>query len=136
MLRPRHVPSPPSAHQPWKGPAMFRIFDNGPGCNRREFLRIGALGLGGLTLARLLSARAAAASGDGPLRDRSVIFLFQHGGPSQMETFDPKMTAPDGVRSVTGEIATSLPGITFAPTFAQLAKLADKMAVVRSYVPG
>jgi hypothetical protein len=65
-----------------------------------------------------------------------VIFLFQHGGPSQFETFDPKMTAPEGIRSVTGEIATTLPGITFGSTFSQLAKRAHKLAVVRSYVPG
>src|SRR5262249_13803577 len=55
---------------------------------------------------------------------------------SQFETFDPKMTAPDGVRCVTGEIATALPGVTFASSFPQLARRADKLAVVRSYVPG
>jgi hypothetical protein len=65
-----------------------------------------------------------------------VIFLFQHGGPSQFETFDPKMTAPVEIRSTTGQISTSLPGITFGATFPQLAKRAHKLAVVRSYVPG
>ncbi len=111
---------------------MFSLCDENSGCNRREFLRIG--GLGGLSLAQLLQARAAEAKS--PLTDKSVIFLFQHGGPSQFETFDPKMSAPDGIRSVTGEIPTSLPGITFGPTFSRLAKLADRLAVVRSYVPG
>src|SRR5215472_2321153 len=71
-----------------------------------------------------------------PVTDRSVIFVFQHGGPSQFETFDPKMTAPEGIRSTTGEINTTLPDITFGSTFTQLAKLAYKLAVVRSYVPG
>jgi hypothetical protein len=115
---------------------MFRISDaRTAGCNRRDFLQIGALGLGGLALAPLLAARAAA-PGQSSQTERSVIFLFQHGGPSQFETFDPKMTAVEGIRSVTGEIATSLPGVTFGSTMTRLAKLAHKLAVVRSYVPG
>lgn len=105
------------------------------GCSRRDFLRVGALGLGGLSLAQLLATRAAA-QGQSSRADRSVIFLFQHGGPSQFETFDPKMTAAEGIRSTTGAIDTSLPGVSFGSTFKQLAKLAHKMAVVRSYVPG
>src|SRR5262245_41418280 len=105
------------------------------GCNRRDFLRIGALGLGGLSLSHLLGTRAAAGA-KAPLTGRSVIFLFQHGGPSQFETFDPKMTAPEGIRSTTGAIDTTLPGITFGSTFARMARMAHKLAVVRSYVPG
>src|SRR6478672_8832170 len=115
---------------------MLSIFDHRPGYSRREFLRIGALGLGGLSLAHLLGARALA-SGSKPITTgKSVIFLYQFGGPSQFETFDPKMNAPDGVRSVTGEIATSLPGVTFGSSFPQLARRANQLAVVRSYVPG
>jgi hypothetical protein len=68
--------------------------------------------------------------------DKSVIFLFLHGGPSQTETFDPKMTAPSGIRSATGETATTIPGVTFGATFTRLASLAHKVAVVRSFVPG
>jgi hypothetical protein len=115
---------------------MLTIHDGGKGCSRRDFLRIGTLGLGGLTLPGLLAARARAADGKSLLTHKSVIFLFQHGGPSQYETFDPKMTAPAGIRSATGEIATRLPGITFGATFPKLAALAHKIAVVRSYVPG
>jgi hypothetical protein len=70
------------------------------------------------------------------VKDRSVIFLFLHGGPSQIETFDPKMAAPEGIRSVTGEVATRIPGVTFGSTFRRLAGLADKIAVVRSYQAG
>src|SRR5262245_40944295 len=114
---------------------MLSLFDNRPGCSRREFLRIGSLGLG-LCLPQLLGARALAAGERPVTTDKSVIFLFQFGGPSQFETFDPKMTAPDGVRGVTGEIATALPGVTFGSSFPQLARRADKLAVVRSYVPG
>lgn len=98
---------------------------------RRDFLRIGGLGLGGLGLSDLM-----AVSQKRLIKDKSVIFLFMHGGPSQFETFDPKMDAPSEIRSVTGEIKTSLPGITFGSTFERLAKLADKFSIVRSFVTG
>src|SRR5581483_2630280 len=88
---------------------------------------------GGLSLPALL-ARAGEAKR--LVADKSVIFLFLHGGPSQTETFDPKMSAPAGIRSATGEVATTLPGITFGATFPKLAALANKIAVVRSFVAG
>src|SRR5687768_2094569 len=106
---------------------MLSIFDSGSHASRRDFLRIGSLGLGGLSLSSLLGARAAAPSSTA---DKSVIFLFQHGGPSQFETFDPKMSAPAEIRCQTGEISTSLPGITFGSTLPRLARLADRMAIV------
>jgi hypothetical protein len=115
---------------------MFTIFDDRSRYNRRDFLRIGTLGLGGLSLSDLLAAPAAGAQSKNPLTGKSVIFLFMHGGPSQFETFDPKMTAPADIRSGTGQTATALPGVTFGGTFTKLAKLAKKMAVIRSYVPG
>jgi uncharacterized protein (DUF1501 family) len=99
--------------------------------NRRAFLRIGGLTLGGLTLPQLFAAETKRL-----VTDKSVIFLFLHGGPPQTETFDPKMSAPAGVRSATGEVATKIPGVTFGSSFPKLAHLADKVAVVRSYVPG
>jgi hypothetical protein len=115
---------------------MLSLFDRRSGYSRREFLRIGTLGLGGLSLPHLLGARALAAGNRSITTSKSVIFLFQFGGPSQFETFDPKMSAPDGIRTVTGEMATSLPGVTFGSSFPQLAKRANQLAVVRSYVPG
>ena len=104
--------------------------------NRREFLRVGGLSLGGLSLAGLLGARARAAQLGAPVNDKSVIFLFMHGGPTQTETFDPKMTAPSGVCSVTGEIETRLPGVTFGSTLTKLADQADRVAIVRSFQTG
>jgi uncharacterized protein (DUF1501 family) len=101
--------------------------------SRRGFLQVGTLGLGGLSLSGLLRARADSASEGRSTRDTSVIFLFLTGGPSHLETFDPKMTAPAEYRSVTGETATSLPGVTFGGTFPQMARLAHRMAVVRSF---
>jgi hypothetical protein len=115
---------------------MLSVFDSRPGYSRREFLRIGSLGLGGLCLPQLLAGRALANGERSVTTGKSVIFLFQFGGPSQLETFDPKMNAPEGVRTVTGEIATALPGVTFGSSFPQLARRADKLAIVRSYVPG
>jgi hypothetical protein len=114
---------------------MFTFRDPRPGFNRRDFLTIGSLALGGLALPHLFQARAAESAR--PLTTgKSVVFLFLHGGPTQIETFDPKMSAPDGIRSVTGEIPTALPGITFGSTFRRLAALADRFTVVRSYRPG
>jgi uncharacterized protein (DUF1501 family) len=111
------------------------LYLHDPRHNRREFLRIGSLALGGLSLPWLLPARVGAAE-DRPLTDKSVIFLFLHGGPSQLETFDPKVNAPAEVRSATGEVATKTPGVTFGGTFAKLARLSDKVSVVRSFVTG
>jgi uncharacterized protein (DUF1501 family) len=103
--------------------------------HRRQFLRAGALALGGMTLEDQFAVRAAAGA-DSPLKDRSVIFLFMHGGPSQFETFDPKMDAPSHIRSTTGEIKTTLPGITFGSTLPRLARLAHKFSIVRSFATG
>lgn len=103
--------------------------------SRRSVLKIGALGLGGgmFTLPEFLAAKSIQ---PGLVKDRSVVFLFMHGGPSQTETFDPKMDQPSGIRSATGEISTSLPGVTFGSTFPKLAKLAHKLAIIRSFTTG
>ena len=100
---------------------------------RRDFLRVGGLagGLAGVPdLVRAAEAHPAA------LRDRSVIFVFMHGGPSQFETFDPQDDGPAHARSLTGRIATSVPGVSFGATFEQLAKRAHLFNVVRSFVTG
>ena len=102
------------------------------GASRRDFLRAGTLSLGSLTLPGLLAARAAG-GGESFVRDKSVVLLYLSGGASHIETFDPKMDAPAGTRSVTGEVQTSLPGVTFGGTFPRLASHADKLAVIRSF---
>ncbi|MBG85883.1 MAG: hypothetical protein CMO80_03155 [Verrucomicrobiales bacterium] len=104
--------------------------------SRRNFLKVGTLGLGGLSLTDLMALRSFGSSGNRLLKDKSVIFLFMHGGPSQFETFDPKMDMPSDIRSATGEIPTSIPGITFGSTLQRLSKLADKFSVVRSFYTG
>jgi hypothetical protein len=104
--------------------------------SRRDFLTVGGLALGGLSLPGLLQARAMAAQQKLPVTDKSVIFLFMHGGPSQIETFDPKMTAPAGVCSVNGEVPTSLAGVTYGSAFPRLAALAHTTTIVRSFKTG
>ncbi|MEI7685886.1 MAG: DUF1501 domain-containing protein [Planctomycetota bacterium] len=105
------------------------------GMHRRDFLRIGSLGLGGLTLGQLLKVQGSEA-GRRAIKDKAVVLLFLQGGPSQIETFDPKMTAPSEIRSITGETRTSIPGITFGGTFPKLAAMAHKISVVRSFASG
>ena len=115
---------------------MLEFFDDRHGFSRRSFLRVGSLALGGLGLPQLLAAKGPGAANAKVLRDKAVVFLFMHGGPSQIETFDPKMSAPVEIRSVTGEVQTKLPGVTFGGTFPKLAERANRLAVVRSFTFG
>lgn len=100
------------------------------GRSRRDFLKIGALGTTGVMLPDLLRARATANSTS---RNTSVVWLWLGGGPTHVETFDPKMSAPSEYRSVTGAVNTNVPGIDLGGNFTQMAKVADKMAFVRSF---
>ncbi|MFO0951916.1 MAG: DUF1501 domain-containing protein [Isosphaeraceae bacterium] len=118
---------------------MLSLTDVGRGGSRRWFLKVGgtaALGAGGVTFSDVAALQARAAESPGLVTGKSVIFLFLHGGPSQFETFDPKMTAPQGIRSATGEIPTAIPGVTFGSTFTGLAARADRLNIIRSFVPG
>src|SRR5215208_2571640 len=106
---------------------------------RRDFLRVGSLALGGLSLPWLIPAARSGtklSEAGKPVTDKAVVFLFLHGGPSQFETFDPKMTATAEIRSATGAIKTAIPGVTFGTSFPKLAARADRLCVVRSFVPG
>ncbi|MEO2011088.1 MAG: DUF1501 domain-containing protein [Pirellulaceae bacterium] len=100
------------------------------GYSRRELLKIGSLGLGGLTLPTLLKAKA---EPGGFVQDKAVVLLFLGGGPSHIETFNPNMGAPSPFRSMTGEVKTAIPGITLGGTFPRLARHVDKLAIVRSF---
>jgi hypothetical protein len=101
--------------------------------SRREVLRIGGLCGLGLSAADLLRGRARAAAQGGSFgRAKQVIMLYLHGGHPQQETFDPKPEGPSAVRGEFGAIDTRLPGVQFSEVLPRTAKIADRLAVVRS----
>jgi hypothetical protein len=112
---------------------MDRRWRDCDGVKRRDFLRVGALGLSSLGLPGLLAARERAAQSERKVTDTSVVWLWLGGGATHVETFDPKMSAPAEYRSITGEVTTSVPGIHLGGTFAKVGQVADKMAFVRSF---
>jgi hypothetical protein len=117
---------------------MFQLWSNRRktdcnGATRRDFLKIGALGMGGLMLPDLLRARAQAAAQGQPTRNTSVVWLWLGGGPTHVETFDPKMEAPSEFRSVIGDVQTNVPGVRIGSVFPRMARVSDKMAYVRSF---
>jgi hypothetical protein len=105
--------------------------------SRRELLRIGGLSAMGLSLPSLLQARDELPAGILPTdktfgRARNVIFLWLQGGPPQHETFDPKPNAPREIRGAFQPIQTNVPDIHFCELLPRIARMADKLAVVRS----
>jgi hypothetical protein len=112
---------------------MLTLHNGSRPLSRRQFLSIGSLALGGLSLPSLLAARAAGSRGRNLVTGKSVIFLFQQGGPSQFETFDPKPDAPSGIRTIGDCLQTSLSGVHFGETLPQLARIAHKLTIVRSF---
>jgi hypothetical protein len=93
---------------------------------RREFMRVGGLGLLGVSLPALFAADAARA------RARNCILLFLSGGPSQFETFDPKPDAPGGNGAIFDTTRTSVPGIQLCGLLPDLARQAQRFALIRS----
>lgn len=103
------------------------------GGSRRDFLKVGALGMGGLMLPDLLRARASAQAAGQTTRNTSVVWLWLGGGPTHIETFDPKMSAPAEFRSAVGATRTNVTGVEIGGQFTRMARVADKMAFVRSF---
>ena len=106
------------------------------GLTRREWLRIGGIGLGGLTLPHLLRLQASASEQQPRATARSVIVVFIGGGLPQHETWDPKPDAPAEVRGEFGAIPTRTPGLFVGELMPKTAQLTDKIAVIRSMVTG
>lgn len=103
------------------------------GMTRRGFLNVGALGLAGLSWADLLRIRAQEAPGakEAP-RSKSVIMVYLPGGPSHIDMYDLKPNAPDQCRGEFKPIQTNVPGIHICELMPQQAKIADKLAIIRT----
>ena len=99
------------------------------GVSRRSFLKIGALGLGGLALPQLLQAEAKSG-----LRQshKAVIMIYLPGGPPHQDMFDLKLDAPSEIRGEFRPIATNVPGIQVCEHLPRLARITDKLAIIRS----
>jgi uncharacterized protein (DUF1501 family) len=100
------------------------------GVRRRDFLRIGSLGLLGLNLPTYL--RAAAAAAEDTSADRSAIFIFLGGGQSHIDTWDMKPEAPAEYRGTFQPIQTNVPGIEISELLPNMARQADKYAIIRN----
>ena len=101
------------------------------GLSRRNFLRIGSLGVGGLSLPSLLRVEAA---GKQARSANAVVMIYLPGGPTQHETFDPKPDAPSEIRGSFRPVGTKLPGVHFCELLPKLAAMADKFSIVRTLV--
>src|SRR4051794_32378023 len=120
---------------------MLRMMDDQgaplcDGINRREWLRIGSLGMFGLTLPALLGARQAHAAPRVGGRAKSCIVMCYLGGPPQHETWDPKPDAPAEIRGDFSPIATNVPGMQVCELMPRIARNADKCCVLRGVTTG
>ena len=107
------------------------------GMTRREMLRIGGLGLAGMSLAELVGWQAASAEQDARRpqsfgRAKSIILIHLYGSPSQIEWVDPKPDAPLEIRGELGSIPSSLPGLHVCELLPAFAKVMDRTTVIRS----
>jgi hypothetical protein len=99
------------------------------GLSRRDFLKVGALGVGGLSLSDLLRLRAQGAAGGS---HKAVIMVYLNGGPSHMDMYDLKPEAPTEYRGELKPIQTNVPGMDISELLPLQAKIADKMAIIRN----
>ena len=97
------------------------------GLSRRNFLRIGGLGLAGLSLPQLLQAQQSTGS-----RPKSVIMIYLVGGPPHQDMFDLKPEAPQEIAGPWRPIETNVPGMEICEAFPRLARIADKLVTIRS----
>ena len=115
---------------------MLNIFGQSDGrdrqCNgvsRRQFLKVGGMAAGGLSLLQLLGLEAEAGLGRS---HKALINIYLPGGPSHLDTFDLKPGAPAEVRGEFRPMKTNVPGMEICELFPRLAKIADKFAIIRS----
>lgn len=105
--------------------------------SRRKLLKVGSLSLSAAALSGIFRPSAVQAAAEPPKagngKARSVIFLWMGGGVTHIDSLDPKPEAPEEIRGTLAPIATSLPGVYFTEACPELAKIAHKLAVVRSF---
>ena len=125
----------------FKGHSAKDLCDPHLGATRRTFLRVGGIGMFGLSLPSMLRSRALAnesiGGGPGWGRAKSIIMVYLQGGPSHLDLWDPKENVPDNVASVFKPISTRLPGIKFTENLPKLAEINDRFTMIRSmsYTP-
>ncbi len=100
--------------------------------SRRQMLKVGGLGMLGLTLPGLLRAENAVATKGPKARAKSVIFLYQFGGPSHLETFDMKPDAPEGIRGLHKPISSNVPGMPVSERLPGMCSVMDKVTLIKS----
>ncbi len=100
--------------------------------SRRHALKVGGLGLLGLTMPKLLQAESVAQKIAIKAKAKSVIFLFQWGGPSHIDMFDMKPDAPEGIRGPYKPISSNADGIQVCERLPRMAKMMDKVTLIRS----
>jgi hypothetical protein len=105
---------------------------NCQGVTRRELLRVGGLSVLGLSLADWLRGEEGRRGGRARRGETSCIFIFLEGGPSQLETFDPKPNATADVRGPFGPTATTVPGLQICELLPEIARRMNRCALVRS----
>ncbi len=108
------------------------------GLSRRDLLKVGALGVGGLTFADVLRARAQATPNPSPGgrgesgSRKSIIMIYLNGGPSHMDMYDMKPDAPVEYRGEFRPIRTNVPGMDICEHLPMQARIADKFAIIRN----
>ncbi|RLS42451.1 MAG: DUF1501 domain-containing protein, partial [Planctomycetota bacterium] len=118
---------------------MLSIFGQRPtshcdGHSRRHFLKIGGLGLGGMSLPQILKAeqQTSSAPAGKKLSHKAIIMIYLSGGPSHQDMYDLKMDAPVEIRGTFKPIQTNVPGIEICEHMPRLAQMMDKFAIIRS----
>lgn len=110
-----------------------RAATNCEGISRRDVLKVGTLSALGLSLPQLLALQRASAEGKSPVREKNCILLYMNGGPSHIDTWDPKPDAAAEFRGEFNPIATNVDGIQISEHLPNMAKLADKYSIIRSF---
>ena len=113
-------------------PSVWNGLDFCP-LSRRGFIKVGALGVGGLSLPLLTQLQSqATANTIGSAKDRSIILFWMAGGPSHIDTYDPKPDATAEIRGPFGTIDTKVPGMQLSGLLPMQAKLAERLTIIRS----